>query len=507
MSANGNLTEPKVPGFPPLWKDLRYEKGTIIAESKNSPGVAFARWMLYMNVYKSGVANPIKQGEGESQTKVTLKLVLDPSYSYTARLLWKPSADFPDENSSPMSEPKAITVEKPDMRYFFSVAGPSCIAYIFRADASDPTHHNITLYLPDIFAAEPSDLGGVSVDPFMVKTTGNENIPYVITISKDSIAWKFDTDGIRSDLRDKYVQFLKNLETSGLQPGALELVRHIIARGIPLTFTETLYYTYGFSPADRYINVQPGMRLRIDYQAHQIIGPDKSDRYLNGYVGTSSGYHNVGSFTDDVYNIVKVGADSFLNWLNFTADSNEGGAGGIMDITGNVYRRPYFRLFYPPTFASSDSNGSVGFSCNVTLVGANTYAKLEEATEKAKAGGNFNVSGVISTFFRGRVTIVPEILCFIQNSPLYVPVGTTVRQLIEQVAAVPLAEKIAVSKFTLTRSAASITDIPYDVVGGLSLFRKNRINFTNNLQKYIGGKTYLDLPVLHGDSLVFEEGT
>jgi hypothetical protein len=502
MNPIGNLPEPKIPDFPPQWKDLRYEKETIIAESANNPGLGFVKWKLYMNVYKSGVAKPIKQAEGESTTRVTLKITLDPTYSYTARLLWKPSATYPDENSSPMSVPRAIPVKKPDMRYFFSSAGPSRVAYIFRADVDDPTPHNITLYLPNIFAAEPPALGGVSVDPFMVKTTGNKDIPYVITLSEDSIAWKFDADGIRSGLKDAYVQFFKNLETSGMQPGALELVRHIIARGIPLTFTETLYYTYGFNPTDRYINVQPGMRLRIDYQTHQIVGPDKSERYLNGYVGTSSGYYNVGSFTDDVYNVVKIGADSFLNWLDFTTEPNGGGAGGIMDITSDVYKRPYFRLFYPPTFSSSDSNGYVGISHNVALVGANTYAKLEEATE---AGGNFNLSGVISTFFRGRVTVVPEILCFIQNSPFYVPVGTTVRQLIEQVAAIPLAEKIAVSEFTYTRSVASVTDIPYDVVGGLSLFRKNRINFTN-LQKYIGGKTYLDLPVLHGDSLVFEEG-
>jgi hypothetical protein len=209
---------------------------------------------------------------------------------------------------------------------------------------------------------------------------------------------------------------------------------------------------------------------------------------------------------------VKTGFDSFLTLLKYTVDPNEGGAGGIVDVTGNSYRRPYYRLFYPSKFTSSDSPGAVGDTNNVAVFGADSYSDLETATdiyiknvnnvENLKDRDFYGARG-ISTFFRGRVVIVPEILCFVQSVPTYVPVGTTVRQLIERLTSLPMAEDTVICDLEHTRSIGNVVDRP--ITPNLySIGCSNPVNFNHSpLQTYRDGKTYFDLPVLHGDSLTY----
>jgi hypothetical protein len=392
--------------------------------------------------------------------------------------------------------------------YFFSQTSSSC-AYIFRDIISQPGKHDITLYLPDIFSTSP-DPSKISENPFILQKTENDTFPYVLQIAEDSIAWQFNSDIIRDNLKNAYLKFLKNLEDSDLctlKPGALTLVRSIIARGLPLTFAETLYYNYGFNPAKGYINIQPGMQLQIDYENHQTIGIDPQDKYLNGFVGTGSSYHDVGSYlygTSD--NIVKTGFNSFLNLITrYTVDPNKGGAGGIVDVTGNDYRHPYYRLFYPSEFASSDSTGAVGVTKNVALLGADSYSDIETATDIYLKNGNFYGAPGISTFFRGRVVIIPHILCFVQNTPMYVPVGTTIRQVMEKFTSLPMAENVIICDLEYTRSIGNVVDHP-TTLNLYSIGCSNAVNFNKPpLQVYTDGKTYFDLPVLHGDSLILEK--
>lgn len=417
--------------------------------------------------------------------------------------LYKP-LDF--LSKGPPSAPVDVIIP---VYYFFSDASGATSAYIFRDILSQPGKHDITLYLPDVFTNSP-DPSKISVNPFIVQKTQSKTYPYTLNIAEDSIAWQFDSDSIRDNLKKAYLQFLGNLENPdlcGLKPGALALVRYIVARGLPLTFTETLYYSYGFNPADGYVNIQPGMRLRIDYQGHQMIGPDPQDKYLNGFVGTGSGYYDVGSYLyGSSGNILKTGFDSFLNLITrYTVDSNEGGAGGIVDVTGNEYRCPYYRLFYPSEFTSSDSAGAVGVTNNVAVFGADSYTDLETATNIYLKNGNFYGASGISTFFRGRVVIVPEILCFMQSTPLYVPVGTTIRQLVERFTSLPMVEDIIISDLEYTRSIGNVVDNP-TTLNLYSIGCSNPINFNlPPLQVYSDGKTYFDLPVLHGDSLTCEK--
>lgn len=406
-------------------------------------------------------------------------------------------------SKGPPSAPVKVVVP---VHYCFSDASAASSAYIFRDILSQPGKHDIDLYLPNIFTKSP-DPAKISKDPFIVQKTQSTTFPYVLKIKEYSMAWQFDTDDVRDTLKAAYLQFLRNLENTDLcelKPGALALVRYIIARGLPLTFAETLYYSYGFDPEQGYINIQPGMRLRIDYQGHQMVGPDLQDKYLNGFVGTGSGHHDIGSYlygTGD--NVLKTGFDSFLNLFKYTVEPNQGGAGGIVDVTGNSYRRPYYRLFYPSKFKSSDSTGAVGVTNNVAIFGADSYSDLETATDLYVKNGDFYGAKGISTFFRGRVVIVPETVCFVQSVPIYVPVGTTVRQLIERFTSLPMAEDTVICDLEHTRFIGNVVDRPttpnvYSVGCG------NPVNYNRPLQTYRDGKTYFDLPLLHGDSLTYK---
>ena len=72
---------------------------------------------------------------------------------------------------------------------------------------------------------------------------------------------------------------------------------------------------------------------------------------------------------------------------------------------------------------------------NVTLIGADTLADLYAATTQYLGSGLCAASPtntIACTFFRGRDIVVPEVLFRVNGDPAYVPLGTTVRNLIER---------------------------------------------------------------------------
>ena len=64
---------------------------------------------------------------------------------------------------------------------------------------------------------------------------------------------------------------------------------------------------------------------------------------------------------------------------------------------------------------------------------------MQAATRDFDPDGNALPTTDTSFFFRGKAFIVPEIRVFVGNEPVYVPVGTSLRQLIESSDDIPAA--------------------------------------------------------------------
>jgi hypothetical protein len=207
-----------------------------------------------------------------------------------------------------------------------------------------------------------------------------------------------------------------------------------------MTFDQMLYYYYGFNEENRWIDLQAGMRLRVDYQSYQLVHP-ATPTAGSGYVGSGTSYYQVNSYnyTDNLNNSRRVlGFDAFLASIPLEPiGSLRSYTGGILQLQQQAFRRPYYRLIYPSIYPSSD--GWEGIERNPTLIGADTLADLQAASGQYLSNGRITDPNVAAFYFHGQATVIPEIAVFVQEQPVYVPVGTTIRQVLERFSAIPAA--------------------------------------------------------------------
>lgn len=434
-----------------------------------------------------------------TEAAVTVSLALGTDYAVVVQALGAGGIGPQSAQSNPLAH---------SVGYFFPDSATSEYAYLFRGDIRGPAVDNVTLYLPDIFL-NPLSANLVSGGFEISATAQGTALPYQLTvdISGSPSAWTMTGNGIRPLLQAD-IQNLYSQVAPLAQPGGLALLQQVIAAGLPFNFAESLYYAYGLDGQNGFVDLQPGMRLRIDYENYQLTTNNSASNKLNGYAGTSTSYYDIVAMTT-VGAYLPVAFDAFLAQLAVpTAVANTGGAGGIIDLQGPAYVLPYFRLFYPPTFPSSDSAGALGSGQNAVILGASTYASLAAATTQYLIDQTFTgVGGIVWTYFRGRAALMIEIQVFVNGVPVWVPLGTSVGQLLQRSGALPFNEATTVSSFAYHRSLGNVVDTPAQVVPVYELGRSNVVHFGFNALdqvQYTGGLTPFDLPVLMGDSLTLE---
>jgi hypothetical protein len=320
--------------------------------------------------------------------------------------------------------PGAVTTTT---NFWFGAA--DSIPYLYAGANTQVVGKPVTIGLDSVFSGTPQL--PVTAGAFTVqKGSGGPNLPFQIVAAGGTNSGVWDFSAGRT-VRADFDKLLLELESLGLKSGRLPLIRGWLAQALPQTFAETLYFRHGFDPANRYVDLGVGMRLRIDFEAHQAIDPASSA--LNGFVGAGSTTVDVAQMPNAQYGVVTA-IDPFLTALQGLAvPAPQGGAGGIVDMR-SVAQVPYWRLLYPQTFTSSDDTGAVGTQENVVLVGAATWSDLVKATSTYLANGTVPPP---SMFFRGRTTVVPELPVYLQGERQFVTVGTTVRHLLSAFGPVP----------------------------------------------------------------------
>ncbi len=409
--------------------------------------------------------------------------------------------------------------------YYFSDVSESNTPYLLRSEkipAVPNAKPAIALWLPNLFTTLPEGITlPASIDPnaagvpFGIEKTGNATLPYQLKAVANSAIWTFGSDNIRAAIKTQFQTMMNALEGLGLLPGAWWEVQQTFVQGMPLTFDETLYYAYGFDPINRSVNLQPGMRVTFDFEAHQFVGSEDTD--LNGFVGGGASQYNLGSYhyTIQGNEYLETGFSNFLSQLPIEVDNNVGGGGGAIDMYANGFRKPYYKLLYPTTINSSDGNGSSNASTNVSILAADTMANLETYAQSR----NFNTlpATVALTFFRGRVVITPEVRVLVNGAPTYVPVGSSVRQLVEQFTSLPYTKGLAdqttagygsagivVTNIAYKRSTGKVVTAPFAAGATYTFGQSAPVQFSyQQLVEYENGSDFFDLPVLHGDTLTF----
>jgi len=253
----------------------------------------------------------------------------------------------------------------------------------------------------------------------------------------------------RAALQASWVLFRQQVESLELQAtpaliaGGARLLLARVAAALPLRYDEILFYVYGLDPARQCLDLQPGMQLRIENGGYQYCdGPGGPGYGLNAYVS-----QGVNRFTLSQQPTGLLAFDPFTarfapGYTLNPAPTCPMPAAGLLDLQVSANARRHLRLVYPSVFAAAGSIDNVGTSNQTSsiLLGADTFTDLEAATN-AIVGGDSGCgtaapgnNPVVSIQFTGRTVAVPEITVLLRNVVTFLPVGTTLRGVIQQIA-------------------------------------------------------------------------
>lgn len=384
-------------------------------------------------------------------------------------------------------------------------------SYIIPATAATMSNFEITIYLPNLFTTYVSaDLPAES--PFVFSTTDSPPYSYKLTMPANSAVWTFNADPVRTGILTVYQNMLTKLVQLNVTPLGWRMVQDAISRAMPQTFAESLFYAYGFMPAEGYIDLKPGMLLRADFESYQYLGPDQTgSAFIDGFVSTSSAVYDVGSYVTSGDKWL-TGFDAFLSLITQsgatvptpeTQGSTASGGGGIVDLNYLQFRKSFVRLVYPTEILGSGS-ADARPGANVAVLATDNYVTLGAATQNLR--NNLALpSGVAGTYLRGRTTISACIRVWLEGQPLVVPVGTTVGNLLENMGrrapiTVPQSGSpgVPLSGIKVERSIGyAVTDPSnYSMSKGIPI----RLDWNKGMA-YSATTDWLNLPLLPGDRI------
>ncbi|MEZ4943539.1 MAG: LamG domain-containing protein [Saprospiraceae bacterium] len=350
--------------------------------------------------------------------------------------------------------------------------------YIFLS-ASDKPEDPVISELPKIFKADYQSPADNAV--FTLNQTGST---CTLTLAPGSA----NSAGIRA----AYANLMADVETQGgLDAGGLRVLQNRIAECLPLEYGDLLYYHYGWNMFENYIDLHPGMRLRVDFQQYQFVHATEQ-KAANGFAGAGSIYVPIHSYTDSAGSGAQyLGFGPFLSHLLSSARGklSSEGAGGLFDLVKTGSRKPFFRLIFP-----NETIPAAAPERAVTIVGADRLQDLPTTIPLAAD----DTGSIISFFFRDRAMIIPEIQVFVGNRELYVPVGTTLRQLLEKYAGIPAASaaKPDLAAFLGKTRPRRLLHTGPDSTPSYRFLNPGTNNMVKNLDVF-------DLPLIKGDKFYF----
>ena len=393
-----------------------------------------------------------------------------------------------------------------------SVYPASLIALPLQPSLSDVAakSSNATCYLPALADASVTIGTVTGVGPFALAPysgAGSAQYPFALTIAGGaaSEAWTFDSAAIRTQLQADYVQFLKNAESASISPYGIVTIQQAIARMMPQTFAETLYYAYGFNTnptTGGSVDLRPGLIVRVTANPYQYINEAGSGAADNAFTGGPTLDLDVSSYLSS--SDWKLGFDSFFaqlvaaQALTVTQPAldpqsfAEQPIADAADLFFPLFNRSFYRIFVPGALASPWQAGSNLPAANFALAAATSFTNLTTAN---------NLTGNTATlaYFGGRSVIRVCVRISLDGAELVVPVGTTVGNILDRLGMRPASTGARIQGIRLDRAQAPVV---LDPEAACTVSQTYRVRFDwNGLALYGYANDSLNLPVLHGDSL------
>jgi len=392
---------------------------------------------------------------------------------------------------------------------FYPQFAANTAAALIPATAPAMAPFAIAIGLPQIFTSPPEELP--SIAPFSL-AAGTAPYSYVLTIAgtPSALPWTFTADAVRADLYKAYTDFLGELESSKSKATAfgIQTVQAAIARAMPQTFAETLLYSYGFTGSSGWVDLRPGMVLRVEYESYQTMSAATPDQAMvSGFITSAVAQYQITRSAKTAEGFTAL--DAFIGLLTGlggtkvtpppVVSKKQAGGGGLIDSGYPLMQQAFLRLVYPQSFLNTTAPGTASPDLNALLIAASKLSDLDTATRNIRSGAPVDTK-VGMLYFRGRTTLAPQIRVWVNDVEQYVPVGTTVGQILAQRAMDPSAVDLPLTGLRLRRGIGpALVGSPafYDVGAGAAV----RLDWAP------AGKAALTaLPVLGGDRIYLGAG-
>lgn len=314
--------------------------------------------------------------------------------------------------------------------------------------AATPT---TALSLPMLYigtVSQPTSQSLVSNDDFVIDLVVNGGVqpPHQADVDikvqlTGKNAWS-TAPAARAALRQNFLSCIQQIESKyelsaspWLIPGATSIIAGAIVQNMPLPLTEVLLYACGLESGfgtgtPPSVDVIPGMRLRCEPSVRQYVAPP--NQAFSGYVASGSlGWDVASSMASGTQTQV---FDAFLGSVaspqitpppEITPQpSTPAPVYNLTDLQSANTGYKYHRLIYPENVIAGSAVGNVSDQQNVQLVGANNLTDLR-------------TNPPYKRIFFGRDVVIPEICIWFcvtgtALAPFYVPLGTTVNNMLER---------------------------------------------------------------------------
>ncbi len=280
-------------------------------------------------------------------------------------------------------------------------------------------------------SALPFDIDGIVYNANNIYTniTGSIALSWVPTNKPQQVKITIDQSILsytasRTTVHAAWATFLQAMdEQLNNNSIAFSLVQYIVAQvrqNLPMPLSEVLFFYYGSGSGSSYsfVNLVPGMQVRVA----------PSNYYGNNPAPIGNNYGNTGDTLLRVTSLPGGNGVSLSPYLQNQAVSSNASGNSVNGLaspmsaaafSGNAYN--FYRLYYPKTLTAGGDLDASHMPC---ITGLSSYHNFTDAPPASSGGGNAQ--------FTGYTAVIPELAVTVNGQKKYVPVGTTIRQLLEQ---------------------------------------------------------------------------
>ena len=460
-------------------------------------------------------SNQVPATKGTRRVTAALPTNLDTTKTYSVHV----QACFPDGSSFTGPASDSLPLFAPGF-FLSSAKASTAYPYFYPAtmlstvSAETLAGETIELYVPQIAAS--GSLTGLPLTKgafTLAENTAPAAYPYKLTIASGGDAWNFNATPIRTALQKSYLEFLLAVETAGAAPWGILMLQEAMARILPSTFQESLYYAYGmnftnesYDPIPALIpgsvDLRPGMILRVAADTYRTVPGTQHSILDNGYSAMAFQDYEIGSHQGSTG--FRTGFDAFVTelvangCLNIDPPYSPGGnqVSGLADGADLYYpgfSGPFFRLFVPTQLPPANALVSTVSSDNFCIAAAPSFDAL---TKTSNAVQNENAPLAL---FRGRSVVRACIRVSLDGTPVVVPVGSSVRNLLEGAGRSPA---IAPAQMEGLRIDRALGPVVTDPNLPLNIGSSYPVRFDWKTSGVYGaGWNGLSLPLLPGDRI------